>query len=55
MPDPKKGLLLNQVNIPDDTMSNLPDIHNIIPEHHTMQYEHPITEQEGRGKNPFKK
>jgi hypothetical protein len=55
MPDPKKDLLLNQVNIPNDTMTNLPDLQNIIPEHHPISYEHPLPEQEGKGKNPFKK
>lgn len=55
MPEPKTGLLLNQMSIPDDSMSNLPDIQNSTSEHHTSQSEHPLTEQEGKGKNPFKK
>jgi hypothetical protein len=55
MPEPKTGLLLNQMSIPDDSMSNLPDIQNITSEHHTSQSVHPLTEQEGKGKNPFKK
>lgn len=55
MPEPETGLLLNQMSLPDDSMSNQPDIHNFISEHHTSQSEHPLTEQEGKGKNPFKK
>lgn len=55
MPEPDTGSLLNQMIIPDDSMSNLPDIQNSISEHHTSQSEHPLAEQEGKGKNPFKK
>lgn len=54
MPDPKTDTLLNQVNIPDDPMNILPDI-NLPSEHHVTPYEHPMPEQEGKGKNPFKK
>ena len=55
MPEPKAGLLLNPMSIPDDSISNLPDIQISTSEHHTNQSEHPLTEQEGKGKNPFKK
>jgi len=55
LPEPKTGLLLNQMSIPDDSMSNLSDIQNSASEPHTSQSEHPLTEQEGKGKNPFKK
>ncbi|QLZ69671.1 hypothetical protein FOLKNPGA_02469 [Legionella sp. PC1000] len=54
MPEPGKGLLLNEMSILDDSTSNLPVIQNSISEHHTSQSEHPLTEQEGKGKNPFK-
>jgi hypothetical protein len=55
MPEPEKDLLLNEMSIPDDSTSTLPVIQNNIFEHHTSQYEHPLTEQEGKGKNPFTK
>jgi hypothetical protein len=55
MPEPKTDLLLNQMSMSDDLVSNLPDIHNSTSEYHTSQYEHPLTKQEGKGKNPFKK
>ncbi|HHQ4113501.1 hypothetical protein [Legionella pneumophila] len=42
-------------NILDDSISNLPDIQDSISEHHLSQSEHPLAEQEGKGKNPFKK
>lgn len=55
MPEPDTGLLLNPMSLPDDSMTSLPDIQISTSEPHTIHYEHPITEQEGKGKNPFKK
>lgn len=55
MPEPKTSLLLDHMSIPDDSMSTLPDIQNSTSEHHISPPEHPLTEQEGKGKNPFKK
>ena len=55
MPEPKADLLLNQMNIPDDSMSDLPEIQHGTSEYYTSQSEHPLAEQEGKGKNPFKK
>ncbi|WP_454785722.1 hypothetical protein [Legionella sp. WA2024007413] len=54
MPEPKTGLL-NQMSIPDDSTINLPDIQLSTFEHHPIHSEHPLAEQEGKGKNPFKK
>lgn len=53
MPDPKAGLLLNEMSIHNEPV-DLKEL-DVIPEHHIIHTEHPMPEQEGKGKNPFKK
>ncbi|OJW12209.1 MAG: hypothetical protein BGO44_04045 [Legionella sp. 39-23] len=50
IPEPKIGLLLNQMSMPDGSTSNLPDIQISTSEHHTSHTEHPLTEQKLREK-----